>query len=97
METAHHMKGNSLPEVKSISPGHDLKLPTFIRGTSMADGIEELKQWVARLEQSLEWSEEENSIMKKAATAMLLTKAELESQLADTLAKLDSISKKGGT
>jgi hypothetical protein len=61
------------------------------------NGITELKQYIIRLEQSLEWSEEENSIMKKAATAMLLTKAELESQLADTLAKLDSISKKGGT
>ena len=63
----------------------------------MADGIEELKQWIARLEQSLEWSEEENSILKKSATAMLQTKSELESQLADTLARLDSILKKGGT
>ena len=61
------------------------------------NGITELKQYISRLEQSLEWSEEENSIMKKAATAMLLTKAELESQLADTLARLDSILKKGGT
>lgn len=65
--------------------------------TSMANGIKELKQYISRLEQSLEWSEEENSIMKRAATAMLLTKAQLESQLADTLAKLDSILKKGGT
>ena len=43
------------------------------KGISMADGIKELKQYISRLEQSLEWSEEENSIMKKAATAMLLT------------------------
>ena len=62
---------------------------------SMANGIKELKQYISRLEQSLEWSEEENSIMKKAATAMLLTKSELESQLQETNAKLDEILKKG--
>jgi hypothetical protein len=33
--------------------------------------------------------------MKKAATAMLLTKSELESQLQETNAKLDEILKKG--
>jgi cell fate (sporulation/competence/biofilm development) regulator YmcA (YheA/YmcA/DUF963 family) len=65
------------------------------KGISMADGIKELKQYISRLEQSLEWSEEENSIMKKAATAMLLTKSELESQLQETNAKLDEILKKG--
>ena len=65
------------------------------KGISMANGIKELKQYISRLEQSLEWSEEENSIMKKAATAMLLTKSELESQLQETNAKLDEILKKG--